>query len=386
MLWCKLKRLCEMKLDLVALCRRVIAFLTVLLSRLTDWGGQSQLLHTAVHKDVLYYTRYGWKVLVFGFAGFMLWAAFAPLDKGVTASGFVITDGQRKVVQPISSGIIEQVLVKEGDHVDAGQVLVIMNNAQANSQLTITQENIVGLEAQIDALQRGVASRKSQLKTLQQQLANGRELAKEGYLAKNRVLELEQSYAQLNSAIAMDESTIYERTRLLSEQRARLAPQEMELAKTEIKSPVSGNVVNLQVFTQGGVVQVGQKLMEVTPDNQPLIVEAKLPLFLVDKVHEGDPVEMMFTAFNQNFTPRIPGVLTVVGDDRIADDRPSDPAMMYYYRMQVEVTPEGEKKLGENKVRAGMPVDIFVRTGERSLLSYMLKPLTDRVHSALREE
>lgn len=375
-----------MKHDLMALIQRLYTSLNARLRRFIAWGEQSQLLHSAVQKDVSYFTRYGWKILIYGFGGFMLWAAFAPLDKGVTASGFVITDGQRKVVQPIAGGIIDQVLVKEGEHVEAGQVLVIMNNTQANAQLAITQENIAGLDAQIEALERGVASKKSQLKTLQQQLINGRELAKEGYLPKNRVLELEQAYAQLNSAIAMDESTIYERKRLMSEQRAKLAPQTMELARTEIKSPVSGNVVNLQVFTQGGVVQTGQKLMEVAPDNQPLIVEAKLPIHLIDKVHEGDPVEMMFTAFNQNTTPHIPGVLTVVGDDRIVDDRPTDPAMLSFYRIQVEVTPEGEKKLGEHKVRAGMPVEVFVKTGERSLLSYMMKPLTDRVHSALREE
>ena len=375
-----------MKLDAIAFFQRLYSWINVRLERFAAWGEQSTMHVQTVPKDVWDFTRLGWKVLIFAFGGFMLWAAFAPLDKGVAATGFVITDGQRKIVQPSSSGILDEVLVKEGEHVEAGQVLARMNSTVANSQLTATRDNIAGLEAQIDSLKRGIESKKNQMRIMQQQLANARELAREGYLAKNRALEIEQSYAQLNSAIAMDESTLQERQRMLSEQRAKLEPQELDLSRTEIKSPVAGYVVNLQFFTQGGIVQAGQKLMEITPDNQPLIVEAKLPIHLIDKVHEGDPVEIMFSALNQNKTPRIPGVLMVVGDDRIVDDRPQDPKMLSYYRIQVEVTPEGEKKLGENKIRAGMPADVFIKTGERTLLSYMIKPMFDRFHSALREE
>jgi membrane fusion protein, protease secretion system len=375
-----------MKFDPIGAFAQIYAWVNHKLKRFSAWGERSHMQESAVPKDVWYFTKLGWKLLLIGFGGFMLWASFAPLDKGVTASGFVITDGQRKVIQPTASGILDDIVVKEGEHVEAGQVLVVMNNTSAHAQLIATRENVIKLEAQVDLLGRSIESRKKQLGILRQQLANAKELAKEGYLAKNRVLDLEQSTSQLESAIALDQASLEERQRQLSEQRARIAPHELELLRTEIKSPVSGYVVNLQFFTSGGVVQAGQKLMEITPDNQPLIVEAKLPIHLIDKVHEGQPVEMMFTAFNQNRTPHIPGVLMVVGDDRIIDERPSDPKLQSYYRMQIEVTPQGERMLGEHKVRAGMPVDVFVKTGERSLLSYMLKPIFDRAHSALREE
>jgi membrane fusion protein, protease secretion system len=351
-----------------------------------DWGERSKLHMSAVPQDIGHFTRMGWKIMLFALGGFMLWASFAPLDKGVPASGFVITDGQRKIVQASSSGILDELLVKEGQHVEAGQVLARMNNIQAAAQLKTSQENIVAIEGQIDSIMRGIASKKSQLNIMQQQLVNARQLAREGYMAKNRVLDLEQNYAQLSSAIAMDESILLERQRMLSEQQTKLDPLELDLNRTEIKSPVTGYVVNVQFFTHGGVVQSGQKLMEITPDDQPLLIEAKLPINLIDKVHEGDQVEILFTALNQNKTPRIPGILTVVGDDRIADDRPQDPKLSSYYKIQVEITPEGEKKLGENKIRAGMPADVFIKTGERTLLSYMLKPIVDRFHSALREE
>jgi protease secretion system membrane fusion protein len=123
-------------------------------------------------------------------------------------------------------------------------------------------------------------------------------------------------------------------------------------------------------------------VLEVVPTNQPLMVEAQLPVHLIDKVYEGLEVEMMFTAFNQNRTPHIPGVVMVVGDDRIVDERTGQP----YFKIMAEATPEGKKLLGDHKVRPGMPVDVFVKTGERTMMSYLLKPLLDRMHSALREE
>lgn len=375
-----------MKFDLIEFLRKSHNWVNERYERFSNWGANSKLHVSDVPQDVWHFTRLGWRVLIIAFGGFMFFATFAPLDKGVSASGFVITDGQRKVVQPVASGIIDAIFVKEGEHVEAGQVLAHMNSIAAKAQLDATRENIASLEAQIESLKHGISSKKNQLLIMKQQLKNARELSREGYLAKNRALEIEQNYEQLNSSIAMDESTLQERKRILAEQASRLEPQEQDLARTEIKSPVTGYIVNLLFHTPGGIVQAGQKLMEITPDDQPLIVEAKLPIYLVDKVHEGDSVEILFSALNQNKTPRIPGVLTVVGDDRIVEDRPLDPKLTSFYRILVEVTPEGEKKLGDNKIRAGMPADVFVKTGERTLLSYMIKPIFDRFHSALREE
>lgn len=375
-----------MKIDWIGAFSHIYKTIAERLKPLVVWGEKSKLhLHDAP-KEFEDYTRLGWKVLIIGFGGFLIWATFAPLDKGVTASGFIITDGQRKIIQPAASGILDEVLVKEGEEVKAGQPLVRMNSTNAQSNLLVARETIVGLEAQIHSLTRGIESKKLQSAIMQKQLAAGRELAKEGYLARNRVLDLEQNYAQLQSSIALDESTLQERQRMLAEQKGKLEPLELELERTLIKSPVDGHVVNLQFFTNGGVVQAGQKLMEIAPEHQPLIVEAELPIHLIDKVHEGQDVEMMFTAFNQNRTPHIPGKLTVVGDDKIANDKALDRTMLYFYRIQVQVTPEGEKKLGEHKIRAGMPVEVFIKTGERSLMSYMLKPIFDRAHSAIREE
>ena len=129
-------------------------------------------------------------------------------------------------------------------------------------------------------------------------------------------------------------------------------------------------------------MQPGSRLMEVEPTDGTLIVEARVPVHLIDKVHLKLPVEILFPAFNQRSTPNIPGVVTVVPNDRTQDPRTGEP----YYKVQVQVTDKGIRKLQDNKVRPGMPAEVFVVTGERTMMSYLLKPITDRMHGSLREE
>jgi protease secretion system membrane fusion protein len=141
-------------------------------------------------------------------------------------------------------------------------------------------------------------------------------------------------------------------------------------------------VVGLMVFTQGGVVQPGAKMMEIVPGNDELVIEGQIPVHLIDKVATGLKVDLTFTAFNQNTTPHIPGFVANVSPDRLLDERTGEP----YYKMKVKVTPEGKKLLSHHKVQSGMPVDMFVKTGDRTFANYLLKPLMDRTRTALREE
>jgi protease secretion system membrane fusion protein len=120
----------------------------------------------------------------------------------------------------------------------------------------------------------------------------------------------------------------------------------------------------------------------VEPKDAALIVEARVPVHLIDKVHVDLPVELLFPAFNQRSTPNIPGKVIVVPNNRTQDPRTGEP----YYKIQVEVTDAGKRKLRDNKVRPGMPAQVFIVTGERTMMSYLLKPITDRVHTSLREE
>jgi len=118
-------------------------------------------------------------------------------------------------------------------------------------------------------------------------------------------------------------------------------------------------VVGLEVYTEGGVIKPGQPLMDIVPQDEPLLVEARVPVQLVDKVHPGLPVELMFSAFNQSTTPRVPGEVTLVSADRQVDERTEEP----YYTLRATVSAQGMQQLQGLQIRPGMPVEAFVRTG-----------------------
>ena len=266
---------------------------------------------------------------------------------------------------------------------------------------------------QIAGLQESRDSKKEQVEFLKEQLGGMRDLAKEGYVARNRLLDLERTYAQLGGAISEDignigrsqrqviELTLRRAQRMqdyqkevgsqlaefqkeLEGQHARLAAQRFELSNVEVKSPADGVVVGLAVFTNGGVVPSGFKMMDIVPSNAPLIIDGQLATNLVDKVHPGLPVELIFSAFNTNKTPHIDGEVLYISADRSVDEKTGAP----YYKVHVKVTPEGQKKVAAHKmdIRSGMPVELFVKTGERTMMSYLMKPIMDRAHSALSEE
>ena len=120
--------------------------------------------------------------------------------------------------------------------------------------------------------------------------------------------------------------------------------------------------------------------MEIVPDAAPLIVEGHLPVSSVDKVHVGLPVDLLFMAFDRSTTPRLLGEVEQVSADRLEDERIGQP--YYSVRIRVGAGELARLNLGDQPLRAGMPVEIFVRTGERSLLNYLFKPLIDRMRTA----
>ncbi len=430
-----------------------------------------------VNTDARRYARFGWIVVLVGFCGFMLWALLAPLDKGVPLSGTVAKESNRQAVQHQGGGTVQEILVKDGDRVKRGQVLARMNPIMARSAFEVTEgqyltaravearlvaemanrrsidfpeelkkrrndprvaeimslqeqllisrqmslqneqasieENIAGLKLQIRGLQESRDSKKEQVEILKEQLSGMRDLAKEGYVARNRLLDLERTYAQLGGAISEDIGNIGRAQRQVLElglrrsQRvqdyqkevrssltevqkeaqalaARMDAQQFELQSVEVKAPADGIVVGLAVFTNGGVIPSGFKMMDIVPSDDPLVVEGQLPVNLVDKVHAGLPVELMFSAFNTNKTPHIEGEVTQVSADRSVDEHTGMP----YYKVRVKVTADGAKKIAANKLNIipGMPVELFVKTGERTMMNYLIKPILDRAQSSMSED
>jgi len=122
-------------------------------------------------------------------------------------------------------------------------------------------------------------------------------------------------------------------------------------------------------------------LMEIFPKDDVLRIETPLATHLIDKVKPGMEVGILFSALNQATTPRIGGRIVQVAADAATDSRQN----ASYFKLVIEVTPDGMQKLQRQEVKAGMPADVFIKTGERTFMSYLLKPLADRMHRALIE-
>ena len=129
-------------------------------------------------------------------------------------------------------------------------------------------------------------------------------------------------------------------------------------------------------------VRAGETLLEIVPQDTRLEVEGRLPVNLVDKVGSHLPVDILFTAFNQSRTPRVPGQVSLISADQMLDEKTGAP----YYVLRTTVSDMALEKLHGLVIKPGMPAEMFVRTGERSLLNYLFKPLLDRAGSALTEE
>lgn len=420
-------------------------------------------------------TRIGLWALALGLGGFLLWAAFAPLDEGVPSQGVVAIDTKRKSVQHPTGGIVKEVLVGEGDQVREGQLLIKLDEAatranyeavrqhylslranqgrllaeqsgaatigfhpdlksaasdpliqsQIFTQQQLFQSRKAALRADVQGLQEGIegqqalirsyesvlASRRNQLALLNDELANTRSLVKEGYAPRNRQLELERNVSEISAAQAELLGNISRAQRAIAEMRQRVIARQQEyrkeveaqlsevtrevqsdeakfralsddLGRIEIKSPATGQVVGLAVQTVGAVIGSGQKLMDIVPENELLMVETKVAPNLIDKVHAGLPVDIRFNSFANTPQLVVEGKVVSVSGDLLTEQQTG----AQYFLSRVAVTPEGYKRLGKRQLQAGMPVEVVFKTGERTLLAYLLHPLTKRMAASMKEE
>ena len=283
--------------------------------------------------------------------------------------------------------------------------------SEFGDQQRIYQEQLLGLQAQLRELHNVIKLRKEQLAVISDEALSNRELATQGFIPRSRANEVERSRSEMlsnlssvTSEIAKTQSAISS-TRLQMTQhlstfrkeadtqlaevqknrkagRSKVDALQFDLSLSEIKAPVSGTVVGLKANTVGGVIQSGMVLMEIVPKDGRLIVEAQIPTTSIDKVQVGLTADMRFSAFNLNTTPIIPGRITLVGADKITG---TNPQQGEFYLAQVETTAEGLKLLGDKVVQPGMPVEVIVKTGERSFFSYLIKPLSDRFARSFKD-
>lgn len=419
--------------------------------------------------------RVGLWMIVTVFGAFGLWAAFAPLESAALANGYVVLDSNKKAIQHLEGGIVDEILVKEGSHVEAGQPLIKLNptatsarldlfNNQLYSylaiearliaerdekdvitfpkelldkrsmpevdeiiknqerqfktrrdavrgQINVLKQKIEQSKKEIEGLQAQVTSADDQIKYLKEEIKTVQILLAQGNANKPRLLALQRGLAQLEGQRGENKAMIARAEQTMAETELTINNQQndfqnkvaLELKDTQmqindlsekvrasqdvmnrvvINSPVTGIVTGLSVHTIGGVVPPGGKLMDVVPIGDKLIVEAKINPQDIDVVHKGLKASVRLSAFKQRNVPPVTGTVANISPDRFQDERTG----ISYFVARIEIDQEEIKTLQNVQLSAGMPADVMIVTGARTLLGYILSPISESFHEAFREQ
>ncbi|QQO19553.1 HlyD family type I secretion periplasmic adaptor subunit [Bradyrhizobium diazoefficiens] len=276
--------------------------------------------------------------------------------------------------------------------------------AQLRERITQLNEEIAGLSAQEKAKDQEIA-------LVQNELTGVRELYDKHLVQISRLTQLERDSARLNGEraqyvasraqakgkitetelqiIQVDKDVVSEVSKDLRETNDKIGElierkvaAEDQLRRVDIRAPQSGMVLQSTVHTVGGVVTAGDTLMLIVPQADDLQVEAKVNPVDIDKLQIGQKTLLRLSAFNQRTTPELNGLVSRVSPDVTTDQRTGQS----YYTIRVSMPAEEVARLGDVKLIPGMPVEAFVQTGDRTMLSYLMKPLHDQLMRAFREK
>ncbi len=402
--------------------------------------------------------------IIIAFLALLIFSAFAPINRGSIAMGQITVLGQRNLIQHLDGGVVEQILVKEGDRVQAGQLLVKLDDRTAKLALQLLEQQhrqllveqsmlqaerdglasipwpaeILAAAARDPATARSLAtnqvllsnrraSRESQKAVLREQNARLQaqiaglaaqkqglaeqarlikleadsltQLYEKGLTTRTRILALQRNAADLQGSIGTTEAQVQQnRVQMgennlrmigldaeMQEQNAkrltelqtqlfelgdRMSSQRLVLARTSIISPAAGVVLNRAVNSVGMVVRPGEPIVEVVPDSQ-LLVTAQVRPQDISKVKVGARAVVRMSSLNVQTTPQLNGKVVYVSADALTDEK----AGVSYFQARVEVPERELRKLGGVKLTPGMPAEVMIDAGARTVLSYLLQPV-----------
>lgn len=314
------------------------------------------------------YVVIGWFVIASLFGGFGLWAAAAPLTSAAMAPGVVKVDSYRKTVQHLEGGIVSEILVREGDAVKKGQTLVRLDDADAEADFNAVGGQVAALEAENDAI-------KEQLPSIEEQLADLRTLYKKGYAKKLQLFELERTMFKMKGDIEANESR-------LSSLREQQRKAWLKTERNVVTAPQDGIVMNLRTHTLGGVIPPGGDVLDLVPVHDKLLLEVKIRPIDIDVVRPDLPATVRFVAYKQRTTPVVEGRVARVSPDAVLDKQTGST----YFLARVEVDANQMSRVPQVKLYPGMPVEVAIITGKRTMLAYLIQPFADTFARAFHEE
>jgi multidrug efflux pump subunit AcrA (membrane-fusion protein) len=305
--------------------------------------------------------RFGMYATVASIMVFLVGGSLAPLQSAAVLHGSIMPSDYKKAVQHLEGGIVDIILVKDGDEVAEGQPLVRLRKVDAVASSEGLKSSLKAAEAQLDYINDELVTEKS--------------LVEQGLSTRPHLLGLEGRAAELQGRIG--------------ELRASIKKDDDVLERIVITAPIAGIVNDLKYHTAGGVIPPGSTIMEIVPKDGPVLVDAQIQPRDISRVHIGQEAKVSFPTYKSRTTPMIAGKVIQVSPDRIVPPAStSDTTMLSgYYLARVQVEKSDLQKLTTPIVLTpGMPVEVMVVDGERSLLGYYIKPFTDSFHRAFREQ
>ena len=294
----------------------------------------------------------------------------------------------------------------------AGEQQVFMSRkASRLGEISVQRERISQLKEQIRGLEDMIRTKQGLENSYSGEIVQLKDLLAQGFVDNQRLLESQRRLDMLRTEVADHKSTIAKTKLQISETELQIVQldkkfnadvadelaqvqaqvfdlQEKEaalndrLSRIVIRAPENGMVLDTKVHTVGGVVQAATPLMDIVPINSDLVVEAKVAPNDIDRLELGKTADIRFSAFNNATTPVIEGKLTRISADRLTDERSGDP----YYLVRVKVTDDGMKKLANRKLQPGMPAEVLINAGDRTMLEYLLKPARNMFAQSMIEE
>ena len=295
-------------------------------------------------------------------------------------------------------------------HVQTEQQLFASRRQSLRSELAAMDEMIASQQELAAGYADQLVARRQQIALLREERDGLIDMVKDGYAPRNKLLEIERNIAELSAIISDLDSnrvkamrskaelslrraqrtqeylkevsaqqTEIQRSIIADEERFRAARDEFE--RMVIRAPSDGSVVGIASQTIGGVIQAGARIMDIVPLDEALVLEAHIPPHLIDRVHGGLPTDIRFSGFPQTPNLVIEGTLASVSADVLTDPATNQS----YYLGRVTVGAPGIARLGERKLTPGMPVEIIIKTGERTFFAYLMAPLLRRLAWSAKE-